>query len=128
MGAELVGDSLSIGTNQLGTICGGPNVPGPYAIGTSAAYQISNIFTKLLHFFSYKKDAVVYRYSEWSKYSACTKSCGNGVRIRTRECFGDVCTGPATETKPCKNLGACPSKWLFCNFMFINFMCQAEKI
>jgi hypothetical protein len=54
------------------------------------------------------EDTVVYRYSEWSKYSACTKSCGNGVRIRTRECFGDVCTGPATETKPCKNLGACP--------------------
>ena len=78
-------------------------------------------------YFSYKKDAVVYRYSEWSKYSSCTKSCGNGVRIRTREFLGDVCMGPATETKPCKK-SACPSKWLFCNFMFINFMCQAEKI
>ena len=70
----------------------------------------SNIF--------FLKDSVVYRYGEWSKYSSCTKSCGNGVRVRTRECFGDVCMGPATQTKPCNNLSACPSKWLFS----INFM------
>ena len=67
---------------------------------------------------------MVYRYSEWSKYSSCTKSCGNGVKIRTRECLGDVCMGPATQTKPCNNLSACPSKWLFSNFIFIHFMCM----
>jgi hypothetical protein len=72
-------------------------------------------------------DVVVYRYGEWSEYSSCTTSCGNGVKIRTRECFGDVCMGPATQTKPCNNLSACPSKWLFSNFIFINFMCMIKR-
>ena len=76
-------------------------------------------FTRLHTYYIFLKDAVVYRYGEWSKYSSCTKSCGNGVRIRTRECFGDVCTGPATETKPCKNLGACPSKWLLATLFYV---------
>ena len=34
MGTELVRDRLSRGTDQLGTNCGGPNVRGPYVIGT----------------------------------------------------------------------------------------------
>ena len=44
METKLVRNFLSRGINQLGSHCGGPNVPGPYAIGTSAAYQISNYY------------------------------------------------------------------------------------
>ena len=33
MGTELVGDRLSRGTNQLGTMCLGPNVSQPYREG-----------------------------------------------------------------------------------------------
>ena len=49
-------------------------------------------------------------FSEWSIFSKCTKSCGNGTQQRTRKCLnpepklgGRDCTslGPYTETRKC---------------------------
>ncbi|CAH2281689.1 SCO-spondin [Pelobates cultripes] len=54
-------------------------------------------------------------WSEWGSWSVCTKSCGEGVRIRTRSCNnpsplgdGDYCEGPKEDTEPCF-LAKCPS-------------------
>lgn len=55
-------------------------------------------------------------YSDWSAFSPCTKSCGVGLKTRTRECDNPVpvgdgrnCShiGPAIENWPC-NTQACP--------------------
>jgi len=55
-------------------------------------------------------------YSEWSEYSTCSASCGEGEQIRERACInpvpqngGDGCEalGSATESRPCK-IKECP--------------------
>lgn len=55
-------------------------------------------------------------FSEWSIFSKCTESCGNGTQQRTRKCLnpepklgGRDCTslGPYTETRKC-NTHHCP--------------------
>ena len=42
-GLELVRKRLSRGTNQLGTICGGPTVRGPYSFGTKYVTASSGV-------------------------------------------------------------------------------------
>ena len=55
-------------------------------------------------------------YSSWSNFSSCSKSCGNGTRVRTRECTnptpkhgGRSCfsLGPLKEVQSC-NVFPCP--------------------
>ena len=57
-------------------------------------------------------------YSPWGKYSACSVSCGGGIKTRKRKCNrpkpehgGDDCSdlGPDTESAQC-NTHECPSK------------------
>ena len=62
-------------------------------------------------------------YSAWGPYSNCSKTCGGGVRTKTRTCTnpppsngGNDCSGLGTSstTKAC-NIDACPSElkcWL----------------
>ena len=44
-------------------------------------------------------------YSNWSEYSSCSKTCGNGEHSRTRECVGGICSLATSddkiETKSC---------------------------
>jgi hypothetical protein len=49
-------------------------------------------------------------YSEWSKFSVCSHTCGNGTQFRTRHCNNPLplfdglnCStlGPSNETRPC---------------------------
>lgn len=56
-------------------------------------------------------------YSEWTKFSQCSVSCGRGKQERTRECTnpkpengGKDCKklGPPSETQEC-NTAACPT-------------------
>ena len=56
-------------------------------------------------------------YGQWSGYGTCSKSCGGGIRLRSRQCNnptpkngGDDCEklGPAKESRPCKT-HACPT-------------------
>ena len=54
-------------------------------------------------------------WGEWEPYGACTKTCGDGTRIRSRRCDnpppsggGLDCPGDSTQTSSC-NEGPCPS-------------------
>ena len=47
------------------------------------------------------------KFSNWSKWSACTSKCGSGVQVRTRTIatkakYGGKCVGAKRETKSCK--------------------------
>ncbi|KXJ07705.1 Mucin-like protein [Exaiptasia diaphana] len=53
-------------------------------------------------------------FTEWSNWTSCSLSCGNGTRYRSRSCTnpapahgGKNCTGPYKETKNC-NTQSCP--------------------
>lgn len=46
---------------------------------------------------------------EWSSWSKCSHSCGDGLKIRTRQCngttlFGHSCSGDGRETDLCKHM------------------------
>ena len=58
--------------------------------------------------------AVDGKWSEWSAFSECSKTCGKGKKTRTRTCTnpppsggGKECKGKNNDTKKC-NLGKCP--------------------
>ncbi|KAK6028110.1 thrombospondin type 1 domain protein, partial [Ostertagia ostertagi] len=38
---------------------------------------------------------------EWSEWSICSCTCGDGIKQRRRECAGNNCKGPEYETAPC---------------------------
>ena len=55
-------------------------------------------------------------FTSWSKFSVCSKTCGNGNQTRSRSCTnpapkwgGKICTGAYKDTKPC-NLKSCAGK------------------
>ncbi|CAB1321170.1 unnamed protein product [Coregonus sp. 'balchen'] len=52
---------------------------------------------------------------EWSPWSVCSVSCGEGWQARTRFCvtssYSTQCTGPLRENRPCNNTMVCPGKW-----------------
>ena len=46
-------------------------------------------------------------FSQWSTYSSCSDTCGQGVKFRTRTCDSGACSSTdLTETAPC-NEGGC---------------------
>ncbi|KAK5883478.1 hypothetical protein CesoFtcFv8_000271 [Champsocephalus esox] len=49
---------------------------------------------------------------EWSPWSTCSITCGEGWQSRTRVCattpFTTQCTGPLRENRPCNNTAVCP--------------------
>lgn len=50
-------------------------------------------------------------WSEWRPYTACSKTCGDGVKTRTRVCLSgtdDACQGPKNQTIEC-NIRDCPN-------------------
>uniref|UniRef100_A0A7M5WIZ1 Hemicentin-1 n=1 Tax=Clytia hemisphaerica TaxID=252671 RepID=A0A7M5WIZ1_9CNID len=53
-------------------------------------------------------------FTQWSLFSACSKTCGEGVKSRTRSCTnpepqhgGDECNGPVLDEQKCKVID-CP--------------------
>ena len=53
-------------------------------------------------------------WTSWKSWSACTKSCGGGTRMKSRiksvtETYGGTCKGNATEIQVC-NEQKCPGK------------------
>ncbi|XP_056292077.1 adhesion G protein-coupled receptor B3 isoform X2 [Pseudoliparis swirei] len=64
---------------------------------------------------------------EWSQWSSCSVTCGQGSQVRTRTCvspYGTHCIGPLRESRVCNNTALCPvhgvwdewSPWSLCSF------------
>ncbi|XP_060895572.1 adhesion G protein-coupled receptor B3 isoform X3 [Labrus mixtus] len=64
---------------------------------------------------------------EWSQWSSCSVTCGQGSQVRTRTCvspYGTHCIGPLRESRVCNNTAPCPvhgvweewSPWSLCSF------------
>uniref|UniRef100_A0AAZ3RGF8 Adhesion G protein-coupled receptor B2 n=1 Tax=Oncorhynchus tshawytscha TaxID=74940 RepID=A0AAZ3RGF8_ONCTS len=55
---------------------------------------------------------------EWSQWSVCSLTCGQGWQVRTRSCvsspYGTLCSGALRETRMCNNTATCPveGQWL----------------
>lgn len=51
---------------------------------------------------------------EWSAWSVCSATCGEGWQSRTRFCvsssYSTQCSGPLREQRPCNNSAICPGK------------------
>ncbi|XP_009290837.1 adhesion G protein-coupled receptor B1 isoform X14 [Danio rerio] len=49
---------------------------------------------------------------EWSAWSVCSATCGEGWQSRTRFCvsvsYSTQCSGPLREQRPCNNTAVCP--------------------
>ncbi|XP_035284015.1 adhesion G protein-coupled receptor B2-like isoform X3 [Anguilla anguilla] len=64
---------------------------------------------------------------EWSQWSMCSLTCGQGLQVRTRSCvaspYGTLCSGPLRESRVCNNTVTCPvhglweewSPWSLCS-------------
>ncbi|XP_039477322.1 adhesion G protein-coupled receptor B3 isoform X5 [Oreochromis aureus] len=49
---------------------------------------------------------------EWSQWSSCSVTCGQGSQVRTRTCvspYGTHCSGPLRESRVCNNTAPCPA-------------------
>ena len=63
---------------------------------------------------------------EWSEWSTCSVSCGEGIEERTRgqipaQHGGKSCVGDSVETTPCSN-DPCPSEILHYNTVYTIYM------
>uniref|UniRef100_A0A803U1T8 Adhesion G protein-coupled receptor B3 n=1 Tax=Anolis carolinensis TaxID=28377 RepID=A0A803U1T8_ANOCA len=51
---------------------------------------------------------------EWSQWSVCSLTCGQGTQVRTRSCvsspYGTLCSGLLRETRICNNTASCPGR------------------
>ncbi|KAA8591962.1 hypothetical protein FQN60_017336 [Etheostoma spectabile] len=51
---------------------------------------------------------------EWSAWTVCSATCGEGWQSRTRLCvsssYSTQCSGPLREQRPCNNSAVCPGK------------------
>lgn len=58
-----------------------------------------------LHFFSLID---YHKWAEWNPWSHCTKTCGQGVQVRGRECkmIGGLCKGQNSQIQSC-NISSC---------------------
>ncbi|XP_039596847.1 adhesion G protein-coupled receptor B2 isoform X10 [Polypterus senegalus] len=60
---------------------------------------------------------------EWSQWSVCSLTCGQGLQIRTRSCvsspYGTLCSGPLRETRLCNNTATCPAPHEICKDEYV---------
>ncbi|CAM4631952.1 unnamed protein product [Leuciscus chuanchicus] len=51
---------------------------------------------------------------EWSQWSVCSLTCGQGWQVRSRSCvsspYGTLCSGPLRENRLCNNTATCPGE------------------
>ncbi|KAH0505754.1 Adhesion G protein-coupled receptor B3 [Microtus ochrogaster] len=75
---------------------------------------------------------------EWSQWSTCSVTCGQGSQVRTRTCvspYGTHCSGPLRESRVCNNTALCPvdgqwqewSSWSHCSVTCSNGTQQRSR-
>ena len=72
-------------------------------------------------------------WTKWTEWSVCDKTCGAGVRIRSRSCtnpkprgLGKDCEGHARESKACKQ-SPCTGKEDF-NISLLSAICRNRPV
>lgn len=89
------------------------NNPTPVGDGRNCSYLGPSVETRLCNI---NECPIHGGYTSWSTFGNCTKTCGGGVNIRTRNCTnpppaygGDNCTrlGPPEQMQSC-NTNPCP--------------------
>jgi len=102
-----IADIINIALGRM-SLCSAEDMTRP---STSRRY-VSNDVTA----WSGVCDVVDGRWTDWTDWSLCSKSCDSGIRSRSRDCTqpppqhgGQVCTGVAMETIPC-NDNPCPGR------------------
>lgn len=45
---------------------------------------------------------ILLEYTNWSEYSACSATCGDGKKVRIRNCIYGDCNKPLKEEIECK--------------------------
>ncbi|XP_028394319.1 uncharacterized protein LOC114518504 isoform X2 [Dendronephthya gigantea] len=63
--------------------------------------QASNAPNKKLSLPEKKIESLINKWGTWSNWAACTKTCGEGTRARSRDCAGYNCTGPSLDKEAC---------------------------
>lgn len=69
---------------------------------------------------------------EWSQWSSCSVTCGQGSQVRTRTCvspYGSHCSGPLRESRVCNNTAPCPGSvsrkhWTVLQNLYLSFSGQ----
>uniref|UniRef100_A0A3Q3RJ16 Adhesion G protein-coupled receptor B1-like n=1 Tax=Mastacembelus armatus TaxID=205130 RepID=A0A3Q3RJ16_9TELE len=96
-------DNICEGTVEEGRACN----PQP-CIGKPTYHlviMVGALSCRCLEFLEAKVD-------EWSSWSACSVTCGEGWQSRNRACatssFTTQCTGPLRENRVCNNTAVCP--------------------
>uniref|UniRef100_A0A8C8DHU4 Adhesion G protein-coupled receptor B2 n=1 Tax=Oryzias sinensis TaxID=183150 RepID=A0A8C8DHU4_9TELE len=60
-------------------------------------------------------DQPVFTRTEWSQWSVCSLTCGQGWQVRTRSCvsspYGTLCSGALRETRMCNNTVSLHGQW-----------------
>ena len=83
-----------------------------------------NYFKQVKYCFLYLCSAIDGGYSNWTKWSDCSASCGDGVITRSRQCNNPTHSGP--HAKNCAGLGPSQeTKKCYikpCHGNFINFL------
>jgi len=64
-------------------------------------------------------------WSEWGEFSGCSKTCGTGIKSRTRFCYGGECPGDAQQTVQCYSK-ECTSGELYS--MLNSYFLRSKKI
>ncbi|VDL64555.1 unnamed protein product [Nippostrongylus brasiliensis] len=59
---------------------------------------------------------------EWSDWSDCSCTCGDGMKQRRRECSGNNCQGSEYDTAPC-NMGPCQTWSEWCEWSTCSASC-----
>ena len=101
--------------------------------------RIANqLFVQVKPFFSHTAHTactypIAAEWEAWGQWSECSASCGQGSKIRTRECSEpaadniELCDGNALELEDCEAM-ECPSKFTcFDNVLFSKHACLRSK-
>jgi len=68
---------------------------------------------------------------EWSQWSTCSVTCGQGSQVRTRTCvspYGTHCSGPLRESRVCNNTALCPGSVSSTTTVDVIELCHATHL
>uniref|UniRef100_A0A8C6TQR2 Adhesion G protein-coupled receptor B3 n=1 Tax=Neogobius melanostomus TaxID=47308 RepID=A0A8C6TQR2_9GOBI len=105
---------------ESGTLC--PVIPPLYGLASPQPHSLEPVAALTSVAFSHTGESGA---EEWSQWSSCSVTCGQGSQVRTRTCvspYGSHCAGPLRESRVCNNTALVQvvlaewSPWSLCSF------------